>query len=246
MSSEGGDMNIKYNQSNYSSPEEVMFVYWLEEAHSVGFVSEFKHGPELECVLHKGVTTTEIWDAMHRVLRSTKAKPRYVARKRTYTPDFVFQCTEKFIRTFPVIPVNGKCGLVINKNMRSLVDVKGAGTSFHRQTSPGGGYVIGKNADMARRRMQLVQALMWDRYREFVNVFTPAEWFKYTFVPDRMRYTDWNFWVQRKTSPARKLRKKRDGSPFWAGYRRLIDLPGCYSNALPHKNITEQGDHGEH
>lgn len=148
------------------SMEEVEFLQWLFEAHSLGIVTDFTYQPESFFL-----TSKVDYTPMFPVNEKKKKKPKCLFRDHIYTADFKVLLASKFLETSSkgfVIIDNGKP----NEDYTVFVDTKG---TFMTHGSD--------------RAFSINQKLVWEKHGIYVQKIVPKEFFRKLGVPPCLRYT---------------------------------------------------------
>lgn len=163
-----------YKDLKVKSKEELFFIFWLEKLKENGFILNWKYEPQYFVLSEKKTYKTVEY-------KKTKIKynDTHLLKKTIYTPDFLFNATEKFMEInhnllIYNIPENFYCGKksIDETQLKFFIDTKG---TFNRFKS---------NSDFSLR-----QRWLYDRYGYYVNKVEIDELFKNTFVPELCRYT---------------------------------------------------------
>lgn len=147
------------------SMEEVEFLQWLFEAHSLGIVTDFIYQPDSFLLTGK-VDYMPMFPA-----NPKKPKAKCLFRDHIYTADFKVVLASKFLEASSkgfVVMDNGKPG----EDYTVWVDTKGT-FMLH-----GGD-----------RSFSINQKLVWEKYGVYIQKVVPKEFFRKLGVPPCLRYT---------------------------------------------------------
>ncbi len=164
----------------YDSDEEVYFSWWILELIEFGYIKEYKR----QYPTFKLFTKVE-----YEIIKALKTKQKIVKREllkpATYTCDYYIEWNRKahglFIKTLPTI--EGKKPILFCQGQyESFIDVKPA---FERHQS-------------RQAKFSLLQKVVWDKHKVYVQPVVYQTLFKQTFTPGR-------FLICNQTSKDRKI-----------------------------------------
>lgn len=180
------------NKLNFLNSQEEYFYYWLKELEEHGYVKNIKFTEE-SYELNKGLNISLI------KLSGKKLTPKNSSKKlisiRTYTPDFIFEFTEKAKDIF-YYKENDVESLfpLISKDNRIYIDTKGEYT-LHFSSS----ITFGDR-----------QAMMWDKHQIYVQIVKPfinkekgKSLFESTFTPKLVIKKE----IYKKDNAVKKIKK---------------------------------------
>ena len=159
-------MNTKKTKKEWISPsgtrlasyEELEFWHWCEEAKKAGVIRTFSYQPK----------TFELAPAV-KFSKQITLKTKVVEREfsllnnAVYTPDFLVIADGVFDKMKHGLHAGGKCDY--------WIDVKGAFSMY--------------NDDV---KFSLLRKWLYDKYRIFANKVIPSDFFRLTFIPEKLRY----------------------------------------------------------
>ncbi len=148
------------------SMEEVEFLQWLFEAHSLGIVTDFTYQPDPFFLTGK-----VDYIPMFPVGGKKKKSPKCLFRDHVYTADFKVVLASKFLETSArgfVVMDNGKP----DEDYTVFADTKG--TFMMHGTD---------------RAFSINQKLVWEKHGVYVQKIVPKEFFRKLGVPPCLRYT---------------------------------------------------------
>lgn len=175
---------ITYLGITFHSPEELWFYYWCEEALAQGYISNFNYHPESIPLTERVAVIKEVQKVLKRGTEIVHQE-HFLFHPHEYTMDFTIRPTALMQRF--------KSGLFSTVEDYHI-DVKGSNCKFRKGLGD-------------ERSFSINQKLVWFKTegRVYVNKLVPKIFFKATWAPEKIRWTD----------------KTKVLSKTWAGYRTV-------------------------
>jgi len=151
---------IEYNNVKLDSNEELLFVYWLDEAIEAGLIESYKYQP---------VVYTLFDDIKGKNINN---KDIILIKSHIYTPDFLIRFTDKFYNLYTTNKWYKIFKNIDNIKGDVIIDIKG---TFSRN---GGDRVFSIN-----------QKWVYQKYNVYIHKIVPYNLFKITWCPKLAKIT---------------------------------------------------------
>lgn len=154
----------------FASREEWQFQTWVDEALEYGYIESYIYQPEPFILSERQTALKEV-----KLKTKTKLTEKFLLHPHTYQPDFYLSVTKRFMEYYRgiLVPVLGD-DLLCDDDNDYYIDIKGTFGAQYR----------------AGHEFSINQKWAWQKHEVFVNKVTVEKWFRKTWLPKRLLFTD--------------------------------------------------------